>query len=60
MIFGQKFLDEPKTMGECWTIFKMFGFVRPNLPLDDSLFPNARKLVELNNEVYHELKRVRG
>lgn len=39
--------DEPKTMGECWEIFNRNGFMLPESPLDPSLFPNARRILEI-------------
>lgn len=39
--------DEPKTMGECWEIFKRNGFMLPASPLDPSLFPNAKRILEI-------------
>jgi len=33
-----------ETMGDCWRMLEAFGLARPELPLDNSLFPNARRL----------------
>lgn len=42
-------MEEPKTMGECWKVFKEFGLVLPsNL---DYTFENAIQLVKVNNEL---------
>ncbi|MDO3682225.1 hypothetical protein [Paenibacillus ehimensis] len=51
-------MEEPKTMEECWAVFKRFGFTKPELPLDDSLFPNARLLVQMHNAHLDEIERL--
>ncbi|WP_179223761.1 hypothetical protein [Paenibacillus tyrfis] len=50
-------MEEPKTVGECWAVFKRFGFMKPELPLDDSLFPNALQLVQMHNAHLDEIER---
>jgi hypothetical protein len=49
---GNQLLEKPKTLGDCRKIFKLFSFKDPEPPLDACIFPNARRLVEINNEVY--------
>ncbi|WP_010500628.1 hypothetical protein [Paenibacillus elgii] len=49
-------MEEPKTMGECWEIYKRFGFTKPEKPLDDSIFPNARLLLRMHNAHLDEIE----
>jgi hypothetical protein len=53
-MFGDKRLEMPKTGGDCSKIYEAFGFITAHI-LDDGFFPNAKRLVELNNEVYDRL-----
>ena len=51
--FGSQRLEMPKVCGDCFKIYKMFGVqYQGGGPGSEMLFPNARRLVELNNEVY--------
>ncbi|WP_010501349.1 hypothetical protein [Paenibacillus elgii] len=51
-------MEEPKTVSECWDIYKRFGFTKPEKPTDDSLFPNARLLVRMHNAHLDEIERL--
>ena len=51
-------MEEPKTVSECWDIYEKFGFVTPKLPTDDSLFPNALRLVRMHNAHLDEIERL--
>ncbi|MFB6364495.1 hypothetical protein ACFCP7_10575 [Paenibacillus elgii] len=51
-------MEEPKTVSECWDIYKRFGFTKPEKPVDDSLFPNARQLVRMHNAHLDEIDRL--
>ena len=53
-MFGDKRLEIPKTVGDCSRIFKAFDLKNVHVS-DEAFFPNARRLVELNNEVYDRL-----
>jgi hypothetical protein len=54
--FGSKKLEMPQVCGDCYKIHRMFGMqYQVGGPGGEMLFPNARRLVELNNEVYDRL-----
>ena len=53
-LFGLRRLEEPKTLNECFEIFRLFGFTNPDLRLDGSIFPNANRLVQLNNDIFEK------
>lgn len=55
--FGSQRLEMPKICGDCFKIYKMFGVqYQVGGPGSDMLFPNANRLVKLNNEVYDKLQ----
>jgi hypothetical protein len=49
--FGQKYLNVPTTIDEAIQIYNEFGLKVFKTPYDIILF-NAKRLIELNNEVY--------
>jgi len=53
-MFGDKRLEMPETVGDCSRIFKAFGLKNVHVS-DEAFFPNACRLVELNNAVYDKL-----
>jgi hypothetical protein len=54
-MIGDKRLEMPKTVGDCSRIFKEFQLKNVHVA-DEAFFPNARRLVELNNEIYEKLQ----
>jgi len=52
-MFGNKRLEMPKDVDSCRIIMHNFGLVWPDSTTD--LMHNAKRLVELNNEVYDRL-----
>jgi hypothetical protein len=57
-MIGDKLLQEPDVMQDCWNIFEELGLVLPETPCDESVFLNAQRLVELNNEVYYKANHI--
>jgi hypothetical protein len=55
ILIGDKRLEMPNTVGDCSKIFKEFQLKNVHVS-DEAFFPNARRLVELNNEIYGKLK----
>lgn len=54
--FGSRKLEMPKICGDCFKIYKMFGIqYQAGGSGGEMLFPNAKRLVELNNEAYDKL-----
>lgn len=53
-------LDEPTTLGDCNKIYTIMGLKRPQLPLDESIFPNARALVKIHNERIQFISTIEG
>lgn len=44
-------IEPPKNIGDCRNIFIAAGIQEPDMPLDNSLFPNGRRLAEILNEL---------
>jgi len=42
-------IEQPKTMGDCWRVYEMAGLIWPDMPMDSTLFANARILAGLLN-----------
>lgn len=53
-MIGDKRLEMPKVGWDCKEIYNYFG-LKGVRTMDDEFFPNARRLVELNNEIYDKL-----
>ncbi|MEN6313271.1 MAG: hypothetical protein ABFD25_03365 [Clostridiaceae bacterium] len=54
-MIGDKRLDMPKVGWDCKEIYDYFGLKGVKV-MSDEFFPNAERLVELNNEVYDKLQ----
>lgn len=60
-MFGDKRLEMPKTCGDCYVIHRIFSMgYSPVGNAGKFMFPNACRLVELNNEVYEKLQPVKA
>lgn len=54
MNIGEKLLEIPKTIEDMLSIIKLFGFKRDSEYTSNTI-DNARRLVQINNEVYEKL-----
>ena len=60
-MIGKSIIEMPKTVGDCIKIHRLFDIKRsPAGNAGNYIFNNARRLVELNNEVYHTLCSMKG
>jgi len=58
-MIGEKRLDMPETVGECYLVLECFGIgcIAPDCEYKATIIKdNARKLVEHNNEVYEKMQ----